>query len=233
MPSLPTGSRVKTQRRTSVPRVSSSRLSGGGQRRWRQHHRNHATTARVRRCVRRRGSRASQRRRGGMDKKDNNNNKKETFDKKPYTVDHAKPYFKYYTYAAPYDTDDSRKPIQDVIGGVPYPISSSGTNANATRTMRYLRDVEKALQDKSLWNDNIKSVFEQYQNGMTLYYNKDIRKETIQNKTGVYLLGMILCVPDDKNPIYPNINTDKPTDYTNLISALSTLTKYARTSDKP
>ena len=223
---------VTTQRRASVPRVSSSRLSGGGQRRWRQHHRNHATTARVRRCVRRRVSRASQRRRGGMDKKDNNN-KKETSDKKPYTVDHAKPYFKYYTYAAPYDTDDSRKPLQDVIGGVPYPISSSGTNANATRTMRYLRDVEKALQDKSLWNDNIKSVFEQYQNGMTLYYNKDIRKETIQNKTGVYLLGMILCVPDDKNPIYPNINTDKPTDYTNLTSALSTLTKYARTSDKP
>ncbi len=231
MPSLPTVSRVKTQRRTSVPRVYSSRLSGAGQRRWRQPHRNHATTARVRRCVRRRVSRASQRHRGGTDKKDKDH--KDTSDKKPYTVEHAKPYFKFYTYAAPYDTDDSRKPIQDVIGGVPYPISSSGTNANATRTMRYLRDVEKALQDKSLWNDNIKSVFEQYQNGMTLYYNKDIRKETIQNKTGVYLLGMILCVPDDKNPIYPNINTDKPTDYTNLTSALSTLSKYARTSDKP
>ena len=235
MPSLPTGSRVKTQRRTSVPRVFSSRLSGGGQRRWRQHRRNHATTARLRRCVRRRVSRASQRHRGGMDN-NNNNNKKETSDKKPYTVEHAKSYFKFYTYAAPYDTDDSRKPLQDVIGGVPYPIYSWGTNANASRTMRYLRDIEKALQDKSLWNDNIKSVFDQYQNGMTLYYNKDIRKEEIQDKKRVDLLGMILCVPDDKNPIYPDLLTKddpKPPSYTNLISALSTLSKYARTSDKP
>ena len=236
MPSLPTGSRVKTQRRTSVPRVSSSRLSGGGQRRWRQPHRNHATTARARRCVRRRVSRVSQRRRGGMDNNNNNNNnKKETSDKKPYTVEHAKSYFKFYTYAAPYDTDDSRKPLQDVIGGVPYPISSWGTNANASRTMRYLRDIEKALQDKSLWNDNIKSVFEQYQNGMTLYYNKDIRKEEIQNKKRVDLLGMILCVPDDngKKPSYPDLLTKDDPSYTNLTSALSTLTKYARTSDKP
>ena len=233
MPSLPTVSRVKTQRRTSVPRVYSSRLSGGGQRRWRQPHRNHATTH-LRRRVRRRVSRVSQRRRGGTDKKDKDH--KDTSDKKPYTVEHAKPYFKFYTYAAPYDTDDSRKPIQDVIGGVPYPISSSGTNANATRTMRYLRDVEKALQDKSLWNDNIKSVFEQYQNGMTLYYNKDIRKETIQNKRGVDLLGMILFVPDDRDRPYPNLLTKddpKPPSYTNLTSALSTLSKYARTSDKP
>lgn len=233
MPSLPTVSRVKTQRRTSVPRVYSSRLSGGGQRRWRQPHRNHATTH-LRRRVRRRVSRVSQRRRGGTDKKDKDH--KDTSDKKPYTVEHAKSYFKFYTYAAPYDTDDSRKPLQDVIGGVPYPISSWGTNANATRTMRYLRDIEKALQDKSLWNDNIKSVFEQYQNGMTLYYNKDIRKEEVQNKRGVDLLGMILFVPDDRDRPYPNLLTKddpKPPSYTNLTSALSTLTKYARTSDKP